>query len=1470
MDWSDEKEMNKNADAWCFGDQTTIDCDEHQCDNRAWSCGDGQCISWDARLTFLNFRGQHVGCYNLRDVNHMCEFHAFVNGWTLPNGLCWFFKKSYDDPRLHMNNVDLSEMEKCIYLIRCALSDGGEVDCPCNRVDCPSLIAKMCRSHQYYRYPNGSLIRPYIHTYFDLTNDFKNKIPYIILVTANIRCRGYQGYFPFSPDSLIDLPLEYLRVAQLDSYACLFREMIRENSSSIKYDKNCWENSLTFNGLPYAVVPDVCTKSKQCISQYRIHDGWPDCWNGDDEKAPYTNSCSRVRQHRFQCSAEQPTCFLARFLDGFFILCLNKHDQFLYGHGRALEDIQCQKSNLYDCQIFKEYIRDSSLNSNSTTNFYLNTEESSQKSPNRIPYRSYCDTFWNRPKHIDELPENCRHWICHRDEYRCQTGQCIPLDWVCDGQWDCSDASDEEAMPDINQWSQHNQQIKDLEEKRKNCTRRYSQLPFGQFCDLKKEFPCLRSNVSNPFYFNESRPCIPYSKIGDEIQDCYNAYDEKNTFHSKAGAMWGFSLQCGNSSSAYIDACTSHFQTCAQIFCPSRYYQRFDCPNSDDAICINDSRCVPNGRCDRKFDCSYGEDEYWCTYNGHIDQLKYRYTKENSKSNQTISQQQTYPILSHTIISNLIQMKSNLVNPSFNFSFVCNKGVTVIGLNNLICFCPPSYFGDKCQFFSDRITIITHLNLSTFTSQMMPTLFKIKVNFLFNKIIIDHYEFYSNPFDEIHNYMKHKFYLLYSRSTEMLSNKQTRFYNRTDILINHPYSIHFDLYALDDNSSTPKPLGSWHYPIYFDFLSSFRLAKILRFPNWFGNASLDPCLNHTCNQNSTCQPIFNENNSYFCSCKSGFYGKDCSKYSEACQTYCSPDSLCRPDGRSLIFDTNNPYCICSLGYFGPRCYLKFSQCDSHPCLNNGTCIYIYESYGRDLFRCICSKFFYGDRCEHKKVSIQIQLNTSEISKFPRGSTIQFYDVDLITLELRLRHQQATRGIPSSISYDHDDIIAPPLSVLKSYSDSTEVEYFIIYIQPNRSLINISSSPSHCPHASLLRDLSLFEYHRICQNESELMCFYDNDYLCICQWDHYRVDCLMHDTEIDHCRECLSNGRCLKGDQDFVCLCPRCYQGDLCEFNLQAFGFTLDSLVVDYSREVKLIYLSIMFLLFFIGLFNNLCSFVTFKRPTPRNFGVGNYLFIITCLNQMSLLYLLIKFIQITFGIINLESCQIISYLLSVVTRLTYWLTSWVTVDRLLVLLFPTSVVLKNPRRAIGISVATSLFLFGMHIHEIIFYRIIPHLSTNSSICVTNFDTYAISIYNRVSTLIHYLLPFLIQVIGITLLIILAARSRNKTNGSKVGFRQVLIKQFLTQKELYVTPMIIILSALPQTILTFILACTQLTVWHRHILLIAYLLSYTPQLLGFILYVLPSTSYKKEFSETSFGKILINCVVKKKETILKRK
>lgn len=310
-------------------------------------------------------------------------------------------------------------------------------------------MAGVCKLGQAYAYPQGSLIRPYIKTYYDWTGDFRNKVPYLILLNGNVKCRGYQGNFRLSQEPVsVTLSIEWVLVPSWDSFVCSSSSINRNSNSSIKYDDDCWKDSLTFNGHPYAVVPVICPSYRLCISQYRVNDGFSDCWNNEDESVLTRNkdSCSRVRKYRFQCSPDQPTCFMASKLGDGVSQCSNNYDEYFYGSGRALSELQCRKSDLVSCQLLREYIKTSSLASNSTMNLYSNTSRSQYQSTSQIPFRSYCDSFWNLPKHIDERTENCQSWICHEDQYQCQTGQCIPLDWVCDGQWDCADASDEEAI----------------------------------------------------------------------------------------------------------------------------------------------------------------------------------------------------------------------------------------------------------------------------------------------------------------------------------------------------------------------------------------------------------------------------------------------------------------------------------------------------------------------------------------------------------------------------------------------------------------------------------------------------------------------------------------------------------------------------------------------------------------------------------------------------------------------------------------------------------------------------------------------------------------------------------------------------------------------------------------------------------------------------------------------------------------
>ena len=1237
----------------------------------------------------------------------------------------------------------------------------------------------------------------------------------------------------------------------------------RNFSSPYQYSETCWNHSLTFNQQPYAFF-DICPRSKNCFSQYRIADGYNDCTHWEDETINYTSSqnmsyCENIRKYRFQCSSDQQTCITLTQLDiraayGEKSICDNSYDTRINGYKRHISEIICTDQTIHtDCALLRYYIGNSSIINSTFT--YTDDEDTLTT---KVPLRHYCDTFWDEPSpHNDENPHFCQVWICREHEFRCRTGQCIPIDWVCDGEWDCSDASDEFGLP--NEWTDHNEPLsQQLNERKKFCSENYKILPFRNICNFTYEYPCYRASVDNPLAIFVHRPCINITQIGNHIEDCYGGIDEKNTFEDCGGNMLGYTLRCDDKCTSYSRKCAANFECKTSLLCSYKSRNSSWCNGDNDVVCLNGT-CAYNARCDGEYQCTHGEDEHWCLMSkSWYDHIVYRYSKRSirDKNNQPID----VPAFPNVLQRKQIQSKQEDQNILL---YICNRGFPFFDthLQKLYCACPPAYYGNLCQYFSDRISIITHLDLTTFPNSFSTDLLTIVVRLNFHEHVIDHHIFHVNPLLELNNPIKHKFYLIHSRLDSLIQFKRLRHSDRMNIINSHPFSVHFDIYSLTTNETIE--LGSFYHPIYFDFLPVFRLATILKFPNQH-----DPCSDNQCNENSICKPIFNRNQSYYCSCKPGYSGENCENNQSNCLSYCNSKAICRPGFRGLAGNMDNPLCICPLGHFGPRCFLKNEACKSNPCGSGSTCYPSYDPSGENPIICQCSEQFYGDRCQFEKVKIYIRINMTTKATV---SNVQFYD-NIHSLDtLHLYYQKIGHGLPDIVRYNHEGTRIPSIGILKIYQELVnEPKYFLLYYRRSNQSINLTVTPEECS-SSFTKTANdsipiVFRYHRMCKTDLNRICFHDSNYLCFC--DRYRwAKCLGHNTRIDECHECLAGGRCvgdttLKQSSDFICICPHCTQGSRCQFSLKAFGFTFDSLLIFDRKAIQYVYIGLAICICFVGLFNNYCSFVTFKRTQPRKVGVGTYLLFVTILNQFSLVILLLKFIFVvlgSIGIANDYSCKIISYLLSVSTRSTYWLTSWITITRLLTILYPVSTRVKSPRLAIYVSSGTCLILLFMHIHELLFYQTIQQPNSSVSICVTNFQSSIFDIYNRVTTLVHYLLPFCIQIICITYLLILTARSRAKTVKNQQTFRQVFKKQVSAQKELFLTPTIIIFSALPQTILSFSLACSQLNIWQRHSLLVTILLSYLPQLLGFILYVLPSSAYKKEFGETLIAKKMFKTI-----------
>jgi hypothetical protein len=501
--------------------------------------------------------------------------------------------------------------------------------------------------------------------------------------------------------------------------------------------------------------------------------------------------------------------------------------------------------------------------------------------------------------------------------------------------------------------------------------------------------------------------------------------------------------------------------------CDDNYFQYYEykkssnCSGSFDFMCL-DGECARGDWCNKQLGCSYREDELFCIKRkASIDSkpnlqnlekknnLLYRQKKELSvKTTKKNLQLPQLPIrmngskATDTAIS-MVQSKPTTISffdqINSSISYYCNRGIGVQFYNrSIVCFCPPHYYGDKCQFHNDRITFIFHFNLSQsiYTeSNNLKRMLKILIIFLNEDHPLMIESFQTRVSDEIMIPQKKRFHLFYSRSNTSLHHKRARyFFNRSNIITKQPYSVRIEAYELNPDEKA-RLVGVWLYPVYFDFLPSFRLVKVLHLNKQ--DTTKHPCFSHPCSPKQDCHQILNKNSTYVCLCPPNFKGDNCLTIDNMCEKcFCSANALCKPNYRGLLSSNERPYCICPLNEIGDRCDLIHDKCHSNPCQNNGTCLSTAKS---NKFFCLCDDYHYGDECQLEKRSVRLHIN--KISS-PRAAVVQYFDINFFSLDLFLVDQSVYDNLPDLLHYPYKEKTAPRIIIVKLYSDTLNAIYLI--------------------------------------------------------------------------------------------------------------------------------------------------------------------------------------------------------------------------------------------------------------------------------------------------------------------------------------------------------------------------------------------------------------------------------------------
>ena len=321
-------------------------------------------------------------------------------------------------------------------------------------------------------------------------------------------------------------------------------------------------------------------------------------------------------------------------------------------------------------------------------------------------------------------------------------------------------------------------------------------------------------------------------------------------------------------------------------------------------------------------------------------------------------------------------------------------------------------------------------------------------------------------------------------------------------------------------------VGVWHFDIKFDFLPSYRFAKIFRFlPTPMCPSSI------LCQNNGTCHVTNNNSTLFVCACTTNWTGDRCEVPS---LNHCSPLALSR-----------GPICVCTSGFIPPHCHVRIRVCEQHlnPCSNNGTC-YPYPVIGK--FTCTCAPGFHGIRCEHALTSVLILTNHTLRDPL----LIQIFAVRFgYTL---LLNQLFTRTLPVHVDFDGEGFLMKITLVHLFLRNDDHVETQLLLLDKNCS--NVS------PNRAVLLETAVVctnrqdwnvdarQFHSYCQEYGNATpCFYDSSYLCRCIGE--RSECIVYHRDAGQCTRdnvCLNGGVCVQTDprnnRDITCVCPACTSG----------------------------------------------------------------------------------------------------------------------------------------------------------------------------------------------------------------------------------------------------------------------------------------------------------------------------------------
>ncbi|UJR18227.1 hypothetical protein I4U23_005126 [Adineta vaga] len=951
-------------------------------------------------------------------------------------------------------------------------------------------------------------------------------------------------------------------------------------------------------------------------------------------------------------------------------------------------------------------------------------------------------------------------------------------------------------------------------------------------------------------FYNRTMGCLSKEYADNGEIDCIGATDERK--------------MCAATHPERPFRCSSGDCSRSKVVCN----QEMECPDGDDeSICswtnnITDNHMwymffCKNGtairytkRCDNVIDCqSEAEDEWFCD-------LDYKRTINTSEFIEEyppfLTDSSSIPTVETLQSSVSLRTDDNSFEiPDAIDDWYCNRGLIVRKKSSsIICFCPPSYYGSRCQYQSERLLITIRVDTQiTLSGHDNPrNAIRLLACLIFNDSTVHHEEI-------LHvRSMKQMFYLNYPLPPPK---QQGNWIVRLDAFLVNTFSVYF--------------MAAWKFDVLFSFLPFNRLVLHLT----LGDPQICntlPCIH------GTCRKYLNSPHDEYCQCEQQWSGQYCDIFTE-----CS----CAGSGKCLD-RYRPPICVCPLGRMGMNCHALFNPCHDIQCQHDGTCIPLDERLPTK-FTCACREGYYGAGCELLNAYVDIQLSKTLLYHDQLSSIaliVHFLEFDkdvsgMLFVQNRLLFKQVQydkilRVLNNGYEYLSRFIL------LQIFHESNHFEYYIAAVnqRPRTHLTTNINQLNRCPYVNELLLNRAFHnfstvkkvkyYQRSCQVNPMFKCFYDEAYLCFCDKDRL-PQCYFFQRQSTQCTVdyCQNQGHCVQNNFNgawyFACVCSGCSYGSLCQLTTSQYTLSLDALLgrdiltnvslSEQSMVIKIV-LTILILMLTLGFISNALSTITFIQSKVQEVGCGLYLFCLPIVGQLGLIALASRFFYLLRTQLyhvddyttTFWSCVSLEYLLSVSPMLFDWLTACVATERSIYIIkgasFSKSDSVWWAKRVI-LLLTIAILCTGWH--EPFTRELIddPRATTRHAWCTIKFRWSWLKYYKSVIILINLIMPSLINVIATMFLLHKSTRMKQAFGKSQKD--KTYFATFKKQLPLYGSPLSLVVFSLLRLIFAFTLVCIIYN-WQKYVYLTAYLISFAPLIGTFPIFVLPAEIYMTEFKK----------------------